>query len=263
MSFKDDKKPFKRTVHNTKPANKEREKELVFGLQPVIEALRAGQEIDKIMLHREANFGDLPLLAKEREIFVQRVPLQKLDQITRKNHQGVIAFMSAIRYVSLHNALTGVFERGETPLLLLLDRITDVRNFGAIARTAECMGVQALVVPVRGAAQINSDALKTSSGALNHLPVCRENSLWDTVRYLQESGVQVVACTEKANQNLSEIDFTTPTAILVGSEEDGISSDLLQMADAAVKIPMSGQVASLNVSVATGMILYEAVRQRG
>jgi 23S rRNA (guanosine2251-2'-O)-methyltransferase len=262
MAFGDHQKPFKRTNHTTKPANREREKELTFGIQSVTEALRSGQEIDKIMVQREGSFPEIQQLAKERDIFVQRVPLQKLDQITRKNHQGAIAFMSAIRYVSLHNALTGVFEKGDTPLLLLLDRITDVRNFGAIARTAECMGVQALVVPVRGAAQINSDALKTSSGALNHLPVCRENSLLEAVRYLQQSGVRVIACTEKAEKNLAEADFTTPTAIIMGSEEDGIATELLQIADEIVRIPMSGQVASLNVSVAAGMILYEAVRQR-
>ena len=171
--------------------------------------------------------------------------------------------MSAIRYVSLHNVLADIYERGEVPLLLLLDRITDVRNFGAIARTAECMGVHALVVPMRGAAQINSDALKTSSGALNHLPVCRENNLIDTVQYLQDSGVQVVVCTEKAAQVTSNIDFTTPTAIVMGSEEDGVSTDVIRRANMAVKIPMIGKVASLNVSVAAGMIIYEAARQRG
>ncbi|TAG51253.1 MAG: 23S rRNA (guanosine(2251)-2'-O)-methyltransferase RlmB [Runella slithyformis] len=235
---------------------------MAFGVQTVTEALLSGQEFDRLLIQWETNMPEIQKLAAEREIVIQRVPLEKLNKITRKNHQGVIGFMSAVRYVSLHNILSGVFERGETPLLLILDRITDVRNFGAIARTAECMGVQAIVVPVRGAAQINSDALKTSSGALNHLPICRENNLVETLQYLQESGVQVVACTEKGATNIAEADFSTPTAILMGSEEDGIAPELLRRADAIVKIPMSGKVGSLNVSVATAMIIYEATRQR-
>lgn len=262
MAFQKDEYPKKR-IHTTKPVDKAREKELVFGLQPLVEALRAGKEIDKILIYREQNFTEIQQLANERGIPVQRVPMEKLNQITRKNHQGVIAFMSAIRYVSLHNILTGIFEKGEIPLLLLLDRITDVRNFGAIARTAECMGVHALVVPMRGAAQINSDALKTSSGALSHIPVCRENNLIDSVQYLQDSGVQVIVCTEKAAQIVSNVDFTTPTAIIMGSEEDGVSSDLIRRSNMAIKIPMAGKVASLNVSVAAGMVIYEAARQRG
>lgn len=263
MAFQKDGYPPKRTFHTTKPVDKAREKELVFGIQSVAEAIRAGQEIDKIMIYREQNFNEIQQLATEREIPVQRVPMEKLNQITRKNHQGVIAFMSAIRYVSLHNILATIFEKGEVPLLLLLDRITDVRNFGAIARTAECMGVHAIVVPMRGAAQINSDALKTSSGALNYLPVCRENNLIDAVQYLQDSGVQVVVCTEKASQIVSNIDFASPTAIVMGSEEDGVSPDLIRRANMTIKIPMIGKVSSLNVSVAAGMVIYEAARQRG
>ncbi len=263
MAFQKDGYPPKRTFHTTKPIDKAREKELVFGIQSVAEAIRAGQEIDKIMIYREQNFNEIQQLAAEREIPVQRVPMEKLNQITRKNHQGVIAFMSAIRYVSLHNILATIFEKGEVPLLLLLDRITDVRNFGAIARTAECMGVHAIVVPMRGAAQINSDALKTSSGALNYLPVCRENNLIDAVQYLQDSGVQVVVCTEKASQIVSNIDFASPTAIVMGSEEDGVSPDLIRRANMTIKIPMIGKVSSLNVSVAAGMVIYEAARQRG
>ncbi|MFN8349035.1 MAG: 23S rRNA (guanosine(2251)-2'-O)-methyltransferase RlmB [Spirosomataceae bacterium] len=262
MAFPRDEYP-KRRIHTTTPVDKAREKELVFGTQPLTEALRAGTEIDKILILREQNFTEIQQLANERGIPVQRVPMEKLNQITRKNHQGVIAFISAIRYVSLHNVLAGVFEKGEIPLFLLLDRITDVRNFGAIARTAECMGVHALVVPMRGAAQINSDALKTSSGALSHIPVCRENSLIEAMQYLQDSGVQVIVCTEKAAQIVSNVDFTTPTAIIMGSEEDGVSSDLIRRSNMAVKIPMIGKVASLNVSVAAGMIIYEAARQRG
>jgi 23S rRNA (guanosine2251-2'-O)-methyltransferase len=175
-----------------------------------------------------------------------------------------VAFLSAITYAPLDNIVTGIFESGQTPLLLILDRITDVRNFGAIARNAECLGVHAIVIPSRGSAQVNGDALKTSAGALNLVPVCREPNLKDTIRYLQDSGIQIVACTEKAEQGVQEgkVDFTGPTAILMGSEEDGISPEYLKKADAQVKIPLVGQIGSLNVSVATGIVLYEAMRQR-
>ncbi len=241
-------------------------KDLVFGIHSVIETIRAGNEIDKLFIQRElgnsSTVAELLQVAQEFNVPISRVPPEKLDRITRKNHQGAIAFISAIRYVSLHNVLSGIYEKGQTPLLLLLDRITDVRNFGAIARTAECAGVHAIVIPTKGAAQINADAVKTSSGALNFIPVCREENLVNTITYLRESGLQVVACTEKAEKNLHQVDFTVPTAIVMGSEEDGISNDLMRKADELVKIPMIGQIASLNVSVATGVIIYEAVRQR-
>jgi len=235
---------------------------MVFGTQAVLETLRAGKEIDKLFVQRELGNNELVKLAEERGVPVSKVPVEKLDRLTRKNHQGVICFISAINYASLHNVLSGVFEQGKVPLILILDRITDVRNFGAIARTVECAGAQAIVVPLKGAAEINSDAMKTSSGALNFIPVCREASLNETVRYLQESGIQVVACTEKTDQTIYEIDFTIPTALVMGSEEDGISLDIIRKADQLAKIPLSGQIGSLNVSVATGIALYEAIRQR-
>ncbi|MDQ1086272.1 MULTISPECIES: 23S rRNA (guanosine(2251)-2'-O)-methyltransferase RlmB [unclassified Siphonobacter] len=240
----------------------EAKSEFIFGIQPVLEAIRAGKEIDKLLVQRELGNVEVLEFARLRNIPTQKVPKQKLDQITRKNHQGVIAFISAIHYAKLENVVADIFEQGKTPLLLVLDRVTDVRNFGAIARTAECAGVQALVIPAKGGAQINSDAMKTSSGALNFLPVCRENDLLETVRFLQNSGIQVVACTEKVSKTLYEADFSVPTAIILGSEEDGISDQLLRTADELVSIPMAGRVASLNVSVANGIILYEAIRQR-
>ncbi len=246
--------------HHTTPSPTN--KEFVFGTQSVTESLKSSQEIDKVMIQYELGMSEIVKLAEARDIPVQRVPLEKLNRITRKNHQGVIALSSAINYVQLHNVVSNAFEKGEVPFLLILDRITDVRNFGAIARSAECMGVHALVVPSKGAAQINSDALKTSSGALNFMPVCRENNLIQTLKYLQESGVQVVACTEKTDTPISAIDFSVPTAILMGSEEDGIAPELLRRTDAMARIPMLGRVASLNVSVATGMLLYEVQRQR-
>jgi 23S rRNA (guanosine2251-2'-O)-methyltransferase len=235
---------------------------LVFGVQAILESLKSGKEIERILIQREFGQAEIEKLAKEREIPVQRVPVEKLNRITTKNHQGLIAFVSAINYAKLSNVIASIYEKGEVPLILVLDRITDVRNFGAIARTAECTGVHTIVVPARNAAQINADAMKTSSGALNYLPVCRENSLSQVLEELQQSGIQVIASTEKSENSLYDIDFTIPTAILMGSEEDGISEYLLQEANHSVKIPMAGQIASLNVSVATGVLLYEVVRQR-
>ncbi len=238
--------------------------EMVFGIQSVIETLRSDQQIDKLYMEKGLSNPDIQNLAFQNRVTIQRVPVEKLDRLTRKNHQGVVCLVAQVQYVKLSNVLADVFERGEAPFVLLLDRITDVRNFGAIARTAECTGVQCIVIPGRGAAAINSDAMKTSSGALNHISVCREPDLTETVKYLQQSGVTVVACTEKSNRDLYErsTNLTGPIAIIMGSEEDGISPELLRMADNHVKIPLLGAVGSLNVSVATGVVLYEVVRQR-
>lgn len=236
--------------------------DIVFGIQSVLETLRAGKEIDRLLVQRELGNIEVLEFARLRGVPVQKVPTEKLDRITRKNHQGVIAFVAAVHYAQLDNVVADAFERGQTPLLLLLDRVTDVRNFGAIARTAEAAGVHALVIPTRGAAQINADAMKTSSGALNFLPVCREEELTNTVRRLQASGIRVVACTEKVSETIYDLDFTGPTAVILGSEEDGISDELLRLADDLGCIPMRGRVGSLNVSVANGVVLYETLRQR-
>ncbi|GAB3859187.1 hypothetical protein GCM10028822_35340 [Hymenobacter terrigena] len=241
--------------------------DMLFGLRPIQEALNAGRTLEKIFLLRGTKNSlvtDISAAARAAGIQVQLVPVEKLDNLTRKNHQGAVAFVSPIDYAPLDTIVTGLFEEGKVPFLLLLDRITDVRNFGAIARTAECLGVQAIVVPSRGAAQINGDALKTSAGALNLLPVCREVSLHETIRFLQQSGITVVACTEKAEEAVgtADIDFTGPVAVLMGSEEDGISPDLLNLADVKLKVPMSGQIQSLNVGVAAGIMLFEVARQR-
>jgi 23S rRNA (guanosine2251-2'-O)-methyltransferase len=241
--------------------------DMLFGLRPILEALSAGRTLEKIYLLRGTKNSitqEITELAKAATIPVSLVPLEKLNDLTRKNHQGAVAFVSPIDYAPLDSILAGLFEAGKTPLLLLLDRVTDVRNFGAIARNAECMGVHAIVVPSRGAAQINGDALKTSAGALNLIPVCREPNLKETISFLQQSGVQVVACTEKADTSLesASIDFTGPVAVLMGSEEDGISPEYLKLADHKVRIPMAGQIGSLNVSVASGIMLFEVLRQR-
>ena len=246
-----------------KSAPRTQDKEaLVFGVQSVLETLRSEKDIDKVMVQREFSHAEVEKLAKERDVPVQRVPVEKLNQITGKNHQGVIAFVSAVNYAQLSNVVASTFETGAVPVVLMLDRVTDVRNFGAIARTAECMGVHALVVPARGGAAINSDAMKTSSGALNFIPVCREPDLVRAIEELKLSGFQVVAVSEKGTGFPHTVDFQVPTVLIMGSEEDGISEGLFDRSDAVVRIPMVGQVASLNVSVAAGMLLYELVRQR-
>lgn len=240
-------------------------KDIVFGIRPVMEAIKAGNEIEKLLMQKDQHGGllqELVKLAKEYKIPISQVPLEKLNNITRKLHQGVIAFVSPIVYASLDNIVSDVFQSGKVPLLLVLDRITDVRNFGAIARTAECLGVNAIVIPSRGSALITADAIKTSAGALNFIPVCREENLKNTLTYLKDSGIQLIGCTEKAEKHLYEADYSIPCAIIMGSEEDGISPEYLKRCDERVKIPMSGQIESLNVSVAAGMVLYEAVRQR-
>ncbi|OUJ75647.1 23S rRNA (guanosine(2251)-2'-O)-methyltransferase RlmB [Hymenobacter crusticola] len=240
---------------------------MLFGLRPILEALNASRTLEKIYLLRSTKNSitqEISELAKAANIPVALVPLEKLNDLTRKNHQGAVAFVSPIDYQPLDSILAGLYEEGKTPLLLLLDRITDVRNFGSIARNAECLGVNAIVVPSRGAAQINGDALKTSAGALNLIPVCREPNLKETIAFLQQSGVQVVACTEKAEASLETgaVDLTGPVAVLMGSEEDGISPEYLKLADHKIRIPMVGQISSLNVSVASGIMLFEVQRQR-
>ncbi len=239
--------------------------DMAYGVQPVQELLQSGQDVEKVMLQRELNspqLRDLAALASEKGIVVQRVPLQKMNSYTRKNHQGVVAIISAIQYAPLEQVVQQAYEEGRMPLLLLLDRITDVRNFGAICRTAECAGADAVVVPTRNSAQITSDAIRTSAGALSHLNVCREYDLKQTVRYLLDSGLRVVACTEKAAESLYEQPMNEPVALILGSEEDGIGDDLLKVATSLARLPMLGKVNSLNVSVAAGIALFEAVRQR-
>lgn len=243
----------------------EHEKDFIFGTRAVMEAILAGKDIDKILVDKEVNnelVKELLSLAKQERIPIVRVPDAKLNRITRKNHQGVVAHMSAIQYASLDNVIESCFSKGIAPLILILDRITDVRNFGAIARTAECAGVHALVIPEKGSAQINSDAVKTSAGALNHLPIARVKNLYYTVKDLKKMGLQVVAVTEKTDQLMYQADFTLPTAMIMGSEEDGISDELMGQSDAAVKIPLSGKIESLNVSVSAAVVIYEALRQR-
>ncbi len=241
------------------------EANLIFGMRAVIEALNAGKDIEKIIIQKGLSnelYHQLRQALKGQTIPIQIVPPEKLKRVTDKNHQGVIAYLTEITYYNAEELLTKVFEKGKIPLVLIVDRVTDVRNFGAIARSAECAGVDFIIIPSRGAAQINGDAIKTSAGALHRLKVCREDNLKSVIENLKVSGLQIVACHEKTEQLIYSADFTKPTAIIMGSEENGISGEYLKRSDCQVKIPMPGKIASLNVSVATGIILFEAVKQR-
>jgi 23S rRNA (guanosine2251-2'-O)-methyltransferase len=239
--------------------------DMIFGIRPVLEAMKAGKEINKILVQQGLHgdlYHELRQALRHRDALIQTVPAQKLARITRKNHQGVIAFLSMAEYHSLDQLIPQLYEDGQVPALMLLDRITDVRNFGAIARTAACMGVQGLIIPEKGAAQITADAVKTSAGALLNLPVCREKLLKQSIFFLQQSGIKVLAVTEKSDTPVWDADLTGPVAFILGSEEDGISPEYLKKADGTVGIPMADAVASMNVSVAAGMVLYELHRQR-
>ena len=254
-----------RNNRNGRRSRQEQDPQLIYGIRPVMEAILAGKEVDRLYITRNATgnlMTELKKLLKEKDIPWQEVPIERIHRITRNNHQDVVCYVSPVSYASLADVLPGIFENGETPLILILDRITDVRNFGAIARTAECAGVHALVIPYKGAAQVTADAIKTSAGALNTLAVCRETNLRHALSFLRESGLRIVAATEKGSKEYFQSDFSGPLAIVMGSEEDGVSDDILKTADDLVKIPLQGTIASLNVSVASGVLLYEVYRQR-
>ncbi len=247
-------------MHNTE------EKNYIFGIRAIIEAVESGKTIDKLFIQKGLHndlFAELWKLVREKRINYKHVPLEKINRLTRKNHQGVFAFISPIDFHNIEDVIPKLYEEGKNPLVLVLDRITDVRNFGAIARTAECAGVDTILIPEQNAAAINADAIKTSAGALHKVTVCRTWNLKLALQFMKESGIQLIGCTEKTQDDMYKPNYTTPTAIIIGSEEDGVSPEFLKMCDARAKIPMNGKIASLNVSVATGVILYEAIRQRG
>ncbi|MDE5844107.1 MAG: 23S rRNA (guanosine(2251)-2'-O)-methyltransferase RlmB [Muribaculaceae bacterium] len=237
----------------------------IFGIRAVIEAIEAGRDIDCVFIKKDLS-GDLAAelmaLIKQYGIVTRRVPIERINRITRKNHQGVVAMLSAVTYNSLENIVPMLYEEGRLPFMVLLDGLTDVRNFGAIARTCECAGVDAIVIPERDSVSVNADAVKTSAGALLHIPVCREHSILGAVKFLKENGYQIIAATEKAEINYTRADFTVPVAIVMGSEDVGISNEVLRQADTLVAIPQFGKIGSLNVSVAAGVMIYEGVRQR-
>ncbi|MBQ6741239.1 MAG: 23S rRNA (guanosine(2251)-2'-O)-methyltransferase RlmB [Bacteroidales bacterium] len=236
--------------------------QIIYGLRPVIEALGSGQQVERVLIQNGLNsslLNELRTKLKEHDIPFQYVPVEKLNKMTTGNHQGVVATIAAVKY---HSFMQLMETLEEPSVVVLLDHVTDVRNMGAIARTAECTGVAALVVPDHGSAAINEDAIKTSSGALLRLPVCREQNLKTVVNLAKQCGYQVVAATEKGAVHYREVDFRKPTLLIMGNEETGISTELLKMSDVRAKLPIVGEVASLNVSVAAGVFMYEALEQR-
>lgn len=239
--------------------------EMIFGVRAVIEAIQAGKDIDKILVKKDIQSDlskELFAALKGTLIPVQRVPVERINRITRKNHQGVVAYVSAVTYQKTEDLVPSFFEQGKNPVFVMLDGVTDVRNFGAIARTCECAAVDAIIIPTKNSVSVNADAVKTSAGALHTLPVCREQSLTRTLQYLKDCGFHVVAATEKGDYDYTKADYTGPICIIMGAEDKGVSYDNLALCDEWVKIPMLGTIESLNVSVAAGILVYEAVRQR-
>jgi 23S rRNA (guanosine2251-2'-O)-methyltransferase len=239
--------------------------DFVFGTRAVIEAIKNGKTIDKILIKKGLSnelFSELHKLIKEYQITTQFVPVEKINRVTRKNHQGVLAFISPVDFHNIEDVLPAIYEDGKTPLLLILDQITDVRNFGAIARSAECAGVDTIIIPEKGMARIGADAIKTSAGAIHNIPICRVKNITDTVSFLQASGIYVVAATEKGKKLYTQSDLTVPLGIVMGSEDTGVSNQILRIADEQLKIPLVGKIESLNVSVSAALMIYEAIRQR-
>jgi len=237
----------------------------IFGVYPVLEALKSDQHIDKLFLQHgmeRSKADSISVLAEKQGITINWVPIEKLDKLTRSNHQGVVAFVSPIAFPSLEETVESIIEKKKTPLFLILDQITDVRNFGAIIRTAECTGVDAIIIQKKGGAPVSADTVKTSAGALFNIPICKVDHIKDAIFYLQGSGIKVVGATEKADKNLFQADLNEPLAIVMGSEGQGITKSVLPLLDELLALPMYGEINSLNVSVACGAILYETIRQR-
>jgi 23S rRNA (guanosine2251-2'-O)-methyltransferase len=240
-------------------------KDMLFGRRPIIEAIKAEKTFDKLFIQKNLS-GELATevinTAKEYKVVITKVPSEKLDRLTRKNHQGVVGFISPIEFGNIDQIIDSCYSKGKDPLILMLDRITDVRNFGAIVRTAEASGVDAIIVPTRGAAQISGDAMKTSAGALSHVPICRTNNSVALLKSIKNMGLQLIGCTEKTSDTIYEASYNNPCVIILGSEESGIDQEILTIVDKRAKIPMHGKIESLNVSTSAGIILYEAIRQR-
>ncbi len=240
-------------------------KNSIFGIRAVLEAIKAGKEIDKVLIQRGLNNPLIKELHQTNKTFgipYQYLPAEKFKQWDSKNHQGVVAFLSEITYFDIENILPGIYENAEDPFILILDQVTDVRNFGAIARTAECAGIHAIIIPDKGSAAINADAIKASAGALHKIPICRSKNLYNTIKMLKDNGLQIISATEKSTSLYNSISYIKPMAIIMGSEDQGISQQLLDLSDQLISIPVYGSIESLNVSVATGILLYEMIRQK-
>jgi 23S rRNA (guanosine2251-2'-O)-methyltransferase len=243
----------------------QKESECIFGLRPVIEAIKAGKQIDRLLIKQGLQgelYRELMTEVRTHNIVYQIVPLERIELVTRKNHQGVLAWLSVIEFQYIANLLPMIYEKGDDPLIIALDGVSDVRNFGAIVRTAECLGAHGIIIPEKGSARITADAVKTSAGALHTFPVCREKSIVRSIEFLKDSGLRVICAGEKSGTVASEASLTGPSVLVLGSEDKGISRELTALADLHIKIPMTGTIGSLNVSVAAGIMLYEIVRQR-
>ncbi len=241
------------------------QKEFIFGIRAVVEAIESGKSIDKVLVKSGLSgdlVKDLYKSISDYKIPMQHVPVEKIERITKKNHQGVLAFLSAVEFYDIFTIVSNLFQQGKTPFIVILDQITDVRNLGSIVRSAECAGANALLVPTKGSARIGADAAKTSAGALYHLPICRTTSLINTIKELKQFGLQIICATEKANGTYTDVDMTVPLALVLGSEETGISNDILRISDSFARIPIMGKIESLNVSNAASILMYEVVRQR-
>ncbi len=237
----------------------------IFGIRAIIEAIQAGKELDKVFLHKDAQgdlMRDLLKVLKSNKVNFTYVPIEKLNRLTDKNHQGAVASIAPVSFYDLETLISSVLESGKTPLFLILDQISDARNFGAIIRTAECTGVNGIIIGKQGAAPVNGDTVKTSAGAVFNVPICKVEHIKDAIFYLQGSGIKTIAATEKTEDAIYDLSLTEPLAIIMGSEDRGVNPSVLKIVDEKAKLPMFGTIASLNVSVACGAFLYEVVRQR-
>lgn len=242
-----------------------RNKYYIYGIHPVIEAINSGKNIDKIYIQKginSPNYKRIQEIIKKYGISYQWVPRERLRILTLKNHQGVFAFISPIEFYNIDKLLPILYKKGKNPLLLVLDKITDIRNFGSIIRTAECGGVDAILIPFKGSTIINSDAIKSSSGALLRIPICKEFNLYKSLLFLKKNGLQLIAATEKSYTTFYEVDFSVPIVFLIGNEQSGIDSSYLSITDRQVKLPMFGNISSMNVSVVCGILIYEVIRSR-
>ena len=239
--------------------------DIVFGTRPVLEAINSGKTLEKLFIQKNLKKEILEKIKSKlsnKKINISYVPKEKLNRITKKNHQGIICYISPISYQPIEEIIQRVFEKGKDPFVIILDRITDTRNFGAISRVADASGVDAIIIPEKESAIITSDSIKTSAGAINYIPICKVKSLRSTANFLKESGLKLVSCTEKGDKKFYDADLTSPCCIILGSENDGISNSLMDISDERLNIPMKGNVESLNVSSSASVILFEVVRQR-
>ena len=237
----------------------------IFGIRAVIEAIKSGENIDKLFLQKGLRgdlFTELENLLRKERLNSSYVPVEKLNRLTKKNHQGVVAQIAPITFHTIEDLVSSALESSKTPLFLLLDQLSDVRNFGAIVRTAECTGVSGIIIQKKGGAPVNGDAIKTSAGALFKIPICKVDHIKDAVFFMQASGIKVIAATEKTDNTIYDISFKEPCAIIMGSEGKGINPSVIKVSDERAKLPLLGEIESLNVSVACGAFLYEAIRQR-